>query len=104
MSKALDTGKIVVGVYLDLIKAFDTIYHQILFKKLYAIGIRGNIHDWFKSYLNNHEQFVSYNNVQSETKPISHGVPQGSILGPLLFIIYLNVLEHLIYYFQKKNL
>ena len=90
VSKALDTGKIVVGVYLDLKKAFDTIDHQIVFKKLYAIGIRGNIHDWFKSYLNNREQFVSYNNVQSETKPISHGVPQGSILGPLLFIIYLN--------------
>ena len=64
--------------------------HQILLKKLNVIGIRGNIHDLFKSYLYNREQFVSYNNVQWETKPISHGVPQGSILGPLLFIIYFN--------------
>ena len=76
-----------MGVYLDLEKAFDTIDHQILFKKLYAIGIRGNSHDWFKSYLTNRKQFVSYNDVLLETVQISHGVPQGSILGPLLFIL-----------------
>ena len=90
VSKALDTGKIVVGVYLDLKKAFDTVDHQILLNKLYAIGIRGHIHDWFKSYLSNRTQFVYYNNTTSEVKGISHGVPQGSILGPILFIIYLN--------------
>ena len=55
-----------------------------------TIGIRGNSHDWFKSYLTNCEQFVSYNDVPSETKQITHGVPQGSIVGPLLFILYLN--------------
>ena len=78
VSKALDTGKIVVGVYLDLKKAFDTVDHQILLNKLYAIGIRGHIHDWFKSYLSNRTQFVYYNNTTSEVKGISHGVPQGS--------------------------
>ena len=90
VSKALDTGKIVVGVFLDLKKAFDTVDHGILLKKLYAIGIRGNVHKWFESYLNNRSQYVVYNNAKSTVKTITHGVPQGSILGPLLFLLYIN--------------
>ena len=90
MAKALDTGKIVIGVYLDIKKAFDVISHQILLKKLYALGIRGNLFNWIKSYLTNRSQFVSYNNVKSETKFVTHGVPQGSILGPLFFIVFMN--------------
>ena len=58
VSNALDTGKIVVGVFLDLKKAFDTVNHDILLKNIYAYGIRGNIYDWFKSYFKNRKQFV----------------------------------------------
>ena len=88
--RALDTGKFIVGVFLDLKKAFDTVDHTILLKKLHAYGIRDNHLDWFKSYLSNKTQYVTYNNARSDIKTITHGVPQGSILGPLLFIIYVN--------------
>ena len=90
VAKALDTGKIVVGVYLDIRKAFDAIDHPILLRKLYSLGIRGNLYTWIKSYLTNRSQFVMYNNSKSETKFITHGVPQGSILGPLFFIVFMN--------------
>ena len=90
VAKALDTGKIVVGVYLDIRKAFDAIYHPILLRKLHSLGIRGNLYTWIKSYLTNRSQFVMYNNSKSETKFITHGVPQGSILGPLFFIVFMN--------------
>ena len=69
-------------------KAFDTVYHQILQKKkLY--DIRGNILQWFESYLSDRSQYVTYDGMQSKALPIKCGVPQGSILGPLLFIIYM---------------
>ena len=87
---SLSSGKIMIGVFLDLKKAFDTVNHDILLKKLYSYGIRGNIHNWFKSYLTNRKQFVSMYDMKSETKSISCGIPQGSVLGPLLFILYIN--------------
>ena len=65
-------------------------HHSILLEKLYALGIRGNIYNWFKSYLVNRKQYVIYNNYKSDMGTITHGVPQGSILDPLLFIIYMN--------------
>ena len=78
------------GVFLDLSKAFDTIDHDILLTKLSHYGLRGIVLNWFKSYLSNRMQFVDYNGHMSTTKSITSGVPQGSILGPLGFILYVN--------------
>ena len=90
ITSSLDNGDFVIGVFLDLKKAFDTVDHQILLKKLFAYGIRGNILKWFESYLTDRSQYVTYDGVQSTILTIKCGVPQGSILGPLLFIIYMN--------------
>ena len=89
----LEKGESVIGVFLDFSKAFDTVDHAILLCKLEHYGIRGNALSWFKSYHADREQFVTFNGVSSATKLISCGVPQGSILGPLLFLIYINDLH-----------
>ena len=87
---ALDNGNCAVGIFLDFQKAFDTVDHGILLDKLYCYGIRGIGHDWFVSYLSNRQQSVIYNGFESEPKVMRCGVPQGSILGPMLFLLYIN--------------
>ncbi len=84
-----DKREFTLSVFLDLSKAFDTINHNTLLKKLHHYGIRGIALDWFKSYLVR-KQFVKYKDYQSATQDLTCGVPQGSVLGPLLFILYTN--------------
>ena len=90
LSDAIDQGKVTLGLFIDLSKAFDTVNHDILLAKLEFYGVRGCALQWFKSYLSCRTQFVQYNGYNSSSKHIKCGVPQGSILGPLLFLLYIN--------------
>ena len=87
----IDKGNIAVGFFVDFQKAFDTVNHKILLQKLEHYGVRGVANDWFSSYLSNRQQYVSIGGANSDVKLMLHGVPQGTVLGPLLFLININV-------------
>ena len=90
ITESLNNKSFTLSIFCDLRKAFDTVDHQILFKKFFKLGIRGVELEWFKSYLSDRQQYVIINGLPSTLLHILLGVPQGSILGPLLFLIYIN--------------
>ena len=87
---ANDSDKYSCGVFLDLQKASDTVNHDIILKKLEIYGIRGITNKWFKSFLKDRKQYTTIQGIKSEPNSIDYGVPQGSALGHLLFIIFIN--------------
>ena len=87
---SLDSKQNTIAVYLDFSKAFDTVNHNILMSRLLHNGLRGVMQHWFESYFSNRKQYVSIKNCSSSMPNSTFGVPQGSVLGPVLFLLYIN--------------
>ena len=90
---SIDNGNYGCGIFIDHKKAFDIVNHSILLRKLDHYGIRGTSHEWFVSYLYNRKQYVSVNGHVSDELVITHGVPQGSVLGSLLFLLFIMIYQ-----------
>ena len=95
LANVIEDGKHVIGTLSHFSNAIGTSDYDILLAKLYNFGIRGCAHNWFASHLSNRKQSVATKGVQSEIQTMKRGVPQGSMLGPLLFIVYINYLPQI---------
>ena len=99
ITEAFENKQSSLGIFLDLTKAFDTVDHTIMLHKLHHYGIRGTAFEWFKSYLSGRSQQVEISDrILSDINFLNYSIPQGSILGPLLFIIYANDLSSCLHY------
>ena len=94
ITEAFSQGKYTLGIFRDLSKAFDTVNHNNLLEKLKAYGIQSENLKWFRSYLSNRKQFILYDDFKTEVKIVKCGIPQDSVLGPLLFLIFVNSLSN----------
>ena len=101
IEKAIDNKMFVFRVFVDFQKAFDTVDHDILLHKLSHYGIRDIVNCWFSSYLSNRKHFVTINGFDSEIQIFQYGMPQGSVLRPIIFLIYVNDLHNAIKFSQS---
>ena len=104
IQSAFDNNQFTCGVFICLQKSFDTVDHKLLLSKMNHYAIKGISYDWFKSYLTNRQQFTTVINKQYELSSTEFGVPKGSILGSLLFLIYLTTLAKRQYLHQYITL